>query len=474
MVNPNGSRSSSDLANRIKNRRARVAIVGLGYVGLPLAVAVAKAGFRVFGVDMDSQKVDSLARGVSYIGDVPSADVASLVQSGVFSSSDDMATLSRVHIVVICVPSPVTHNKAPDISYITTAAEQISTRLASGQLVILQSTTYPGTTEEDVRPILEASGLKAGTDFHLAFSPERINPGDRVYSIFNTPKVVGGVTPECSELARQLFSAIYGKVHVVSSPRAAEMTKLLENIFRSVNIALVNELAMLCERMGMNVWEVIEAASTKPFGYMAFSPGPGVGGHCIPVDPFFLLAKAREFDFHTKFIQLAAEINESMPQHTVGKVADALNSRGKPLRDSTVLVLGVSYKADVEDPRNSPAARIMRLLIDAGAQVIYNDPYVPVFRPSNDGSHPDPNCPNLQSVDLTDKLLDSADCVLIVTAHSCYDMERIVGQASLVVDACNGTGGVDVTNSKVFRLGVGHCAATTLSSPISVPARVGG
>lgn len=457
----NGNGNGGDMASRISDRQARVAIMGLGYVGLPLAVAIAKAGFPVFGVDMDSRKVDSLRRGESYIGDVPSADISSLVQGGGLSPSDDFATLSQVDIIVICVPTPVQHNKAPDISYITAAARQISKHLRAGQLVILQSTTHPGTTEEDVRPILESSGLRAGTDFHLAFSPERINPGDKVYSIFNTPKVVGGITPMCGELASRLFAAIYARVHVVSSPRAAEMTKLLENIFRSVNIALVNELAMLCERMNMNVWEVIAAAATKPFGYMPFSPGPGVGGHCIPVDPFFLLAKAREYDFHTKFIQLAAEINESMPQHTVTKVVDALNSLGKALRGSRVLVLGVSYKMDVEDARNSPAGPIIKLLIEMGAEVAYSDPYVPRFRPGGEESSAGANGNYLHSVGLTDDRLGSADCVLILTPHSCFNIRSIVRQASLVVDACNATGGIEASNGKVFQLGVGHASPPT-------------
>lgn len=444
-----------DLSARIEKRLARVAVMGLGYVGLPLAAALAEAGFHTVGLDIDSRRVSSLQKGKSHIGDVPSEQVASLVQSGLLRATGDMGELGAVDVIIICVPSPLQHNKAPDLSLMIAAAWQISGHLKKGQLVILQSTTYPGTTEEDILPILEKSGLKAGVDFHLAFSPERINPGDRQHNVSNTPKVVGGLTSACGELARSLLASIHPQVHMVSSPRAAEMTKLLENTFRAVNIALVNEMAMLCERMGMDVWEVIAAASTKPFGYMPFYPGPGVGGHCIPVDPFFLLWKAREYDFHTKFIELAAEINEGMPYHTASKVAEALNSRGKSVRGSRVLVLGVTYKADVEDTRNTPATRVIELLLGMGADVVYCDPYVASLSLGGDGFINKKYV--LNSVAPTDDHLASADCLVVMTPHSLYDLESIVSRSTLVVDTCNATSAIDASSARVFRLGVGNC-----------------
>ncbi len=443
-----------DLNARIEDRTAQVAVMGLGYVGLPLAVALAGAGFTTTGVDIDSQRVTSLRNCHSYIGDVSSDQLAVLVEGGLLRATTDLAELSKVDVIIICVPSPLQHNKAPDLSMMISAARQISAHLQAGQMVILQSTTYPGTTEEDILPILENSGLRAGVDFHLAFSPERINPGDKDHNVYNTPKVVGGLTPLCGELARKLLAGIYPQVHMVSSPRAAEMTKLLENTFRAVNIALVNEMAMLCERMGMDVWEVIEAASTKPFGYMPFYPGPGVGGHCIPVDPFFLLWKAREYDFHTKFIELAAEINEAMPYHTVAKVAEALNSHGKSVRGARVLVLGVTYKADVEDPRNSPATRVIELLLDMGADLSYSDPFVPSIQLGEEGYIQKRR--TLTSLPLTDGCLTSSDCVVVITAHRTFDLEDIVARASLVVDTCNATGSMEGCAARVFRLGVGN------------------
>ena len=448
------SKKRDSLQARIEDRTAKVAVMGLGYVGLPLATALATAGFHVTGLDVDSERVASLQRGESYIGDVPSAELAPLVRSGRLSASVDTAILEQVDVIIICVPSPLQRNKAPDLSYIIASARQISGHLRKGQLVILQSTTYPGTTEEDVLPILEESGLVAGVDFQLAFSPERINPGDPEHTVSNTPKVVGGISLSCGELASRLFSAIYPEVFRVSSPRAAEMTKLLENTFRAVNIALVNEMAVLCERMGLDVWEVIAAASTKPFGYMPFSPGPGVGGHCIPVDPFFLLWKAREYDFHTKFIELAAEVNEAMPYHTVGRISEALNSQGKAVKGSRILVLGVTYKADVEDVRNSPATRIIDLLQGMGAEVSYSDPYVPQLRLGDES--PPFRTRYLTAVPPADDHLSSADCLVIITPHSAFDLPRIVGQALLVVDTCNATGYMEGSVGKVFRLGVGY------------------
>ena len=448
-------RDSDSVALRVKidDRTAQIAVMGLGYVGLPLAAALARAGFPVVGIDISIERVSSLRRGESYIGDVPSLELSPLLQSGRLRATCDMGEIGNVDAIIICVPSPLQHNKAPDLSYIISSARQISGHLKKGQLVILQSTTYPGTTEEDVLPILEESGLKAGVDFHLAFCPERINPGDRKHTVSSTPKVVGGVSPICGDLACRLFEAICPDVYPVSSPRAAEMTKLLENTFRAVNIALVNEMAMLCERMGMDVWEVIAAASTKPFGYMPFFPGAGVGGHCIPVDPFFLLWKAREYDFHTKFIELAAEVNESMPYHTVSKVVEALNSRSKSIKDSHILVLGVTYKADVEDARNSPAPRVIELLLAMGADVTYSDPYVPHLQLGEDGRLARGR--RLDSAPADQDRLDWADCVVIITAHSLFDVPGIVGRARLVVDTCNATASAGEAAGKVFKLGVG-------------------
>ncbi len=341
-------------SDMLSSRTAQVAVIGLGYVGLPLAVAFAKAGFPVIGIDVDENKVAALNAGKSYIGDISDEDLRPHVASGRLRATTDYDALREADAIFICVPTPYDAQRAPDLSYIRAAAESIRPRLRPGQLVVLQSTTYPGTTEEVVQPILEASGLRAGRDFYLAFSPERIDPGNKQWSAYNTPKVVGGVDPESTRLACELLSQMGAPVHPVSSPRAAEMTKLLENIFRAVNIALVNELALLAERMGIDFWEVIEAAKTKPFGFMPFYPGAGVGGHCIPVDPYYLSWKAREYDFYTKFIELAAEVNQAMPYHAVDLVAEALSQDGRPLKNARVLVLGVAFKPDVDDPRNSP------------------------------------------------------------------------------------------------------------------------
>ncbi|MDP2936574.1 MAG: nucleotide sugar dehydrogenase [Dehalococcoidia bacterium] len=455
------------LGDRIEGRTARVAVMGLGYVGLPLVVALAKAGFPVTGVDVSPERVDAIQRGESYIGDVAQDELAPLVETGRLRATTNAAELGEADAIIICVPSPLQHNKAPDLSFIITAARQISGFLKKGQLVILQSTTYPGTTEEDVLPILEESGLKVGADFHLAFSPERINPGDKQHTVSNTPKVVGGVSALCGDLARRLFAAVHPVVHSVSSPRAAEMTKLLENTFRAVNIALVNEMAMLCERMGLDVWEVIAAASTKPFGYMPFFPGPGVGGHCIPVDPFFLLWKAREYDFHTKFIELAAEVNEAMPFHTVSKVVEALNSRQKSVKGARILVLGVTYKADVEDTRNSPATHVIELLLGMGADVGYSDPYVSRLH-LGEGGRPS-NGRRLDSVPADPDNLNWADCVVIITPHSLFDLPGIVARSSLLVDSCNATGSAGQAAGKVFKLGVGDVARDALEPSYDDP-----
>lgn len=438
------------LATKIADKTARVAVIGLGYVGLPLAAGFARAGYPVLGLDVDQRKIDALNAGRSYIQDVDSADVAAVVQAGRFVATNDYDRLRDVEAIFICVPTPFDAMKAPDLIFIEQAAQGIAPRLRAGQLVILQSTTYPGTTEEFVQPILEASGLKAGSDFYLAFSPERINPGDTHFTVENTPKVVGGLTPRCAELARSLLAQLFAHVHVVSSPRAAEMTKLLENIFRSVNIALVNELALLSERMGIDLWEVIAAAKTKPFGFMPFYPGPGVGGHCIPVDPYYLSWKAREYDFYTKFIELAAEVNQAMPYHTVDLAAEALSRQGKPLDGAGVLVLGVAFKRDIDDARNSPAERIIELLLGRGAIVTYSDPYVPHFRIGGDVFRRQPCV--LDSVELTDVALAAADCVVIVSGHRLVDYSRVLQHARLVIDTANVTAGLS-GSAHVVRVG---------------------
>jgi UDP-N-acetyl-D-glucosamine dehydrogenase len=439
------------LQQKIANKSAHVAVIGLGYVGLPLATGLGKAGFRVRGIDLDRGKVETLQKGVSYIPDVPGEDLAPLVAEGRLLATVDYDVLNEVDAVFICVPTPFNAMRAPDLSFVESAAQDIAPRLHAGQLVVLQSTTYPGTTEEFVQPILETSGLKAGQDFYLAFSPERIDPGNRQFTVENTPKVVGGVTPQCAQLAGALLAHLTPQIHLVSSPRAAEMTKLLENIFRSVNIALVNELTLLAERMNIDIWEVIEAAKTKPFGFMPFYPGPGVGGHCIPVDPYYLSWKAREYDFYTKFIELAAEVNSDMPYHTVQKVIQGLNQQSRPLKEARVLVLGVAFKPNVDDARNSPAERVIELLLKEGVQISYHDPYVPHFHVGGDvflreGVYFD-------SVPLTPEILEQADCVLIVTGHASIDYGWVVEHAQLVVDTVNATRRVGDGRAKVVRLG---------------------
>ena len=440
------------LKDKIEAREAQICIIGLGYVGLPFAVEFARLGFRVIGLDVDEKRVAAIKRGESYISDVARDRIAPLVTAGRLKATTDYGTLREADVIFICVPTPFDEMKAPDLSFIVRASEGIESHLRPGQLIVLQSTTYPGTTEEVVLPILERSGLKAGVDFHLAFSPERINPGDKVFTVENTPKVVGGLAPRCGELARALLAQLTPEVHVVSSPRVAEMTKLLENIYRSVNIALVNELALLSERMGIDIWEVIEAASTKPFGFMPFYPGPGVGGHCIPVDPYYLSWKAREYDFYTKFIELAAEVNQAMPYHVVSKISEGLNRQGKPLRGARVLILGVTFKRDVDDARNSPAQRIIELLLAQEVQVTYNDPYVPQFKIGHDVFYRDEL--TLRSVNLSEKLLAEQDCTVIVAGHTSYDYAWVVRHAPLTIDTVNATRGVSGGREKIVRIGV--------------------
>ena len=441
------------LEQKIARKTARVCVIGLGYVGLPLAVEFARAGFPVTGIDLDARKVASLAKGESYIPDVKSADVKRLVSKKKFAPTTDYDTLRDVDVIFICVPTPFDRMKAPDLQPVISATKSIAPRLRKGQLVILQSTTYPGTTEEVCLPLLETSGLRAGKDFYLAFSPERIDPGatsSQGWNVKNTPKVLGGLTPRCTALAKALLVHLTPQVYVVSSPRAAEMTKLLENIFRSVNIALVNELALLSQRMGIDIWEVIEAAKTKPFGFMPFYPGAGVGGHCIPVDPYYLSWKAREYDFYTKFIELAAETNQGMPFHVVKLVEEALNQHRKSLNGARVLVLGVAFKRDIDDARNSPAERVIELLLDRSAKVSYHDPYVPAFHVGDDVFHREQTA--LKSVPLTRRTLQQSDVVVIVTGHKKVNYRLVVADAPLVVDTANVTKGLGHAE-KITRVG---------------------
>lgn len=418
-----------------------VAIVGLGYVGLPLSMTFADAGLSVVGIDVDPAKVAAIASGESYIEDVPSEVLAPHVREGRFAASTRFADIERADAVIIAVPTPLNRNREPDLSLVEAATRAVAPHLQQGQLVVLESTTYPGTTRELMLPILAGeteSGEPArtvGTDFFLAYSPERVDPGNETYTTHNTPKVVGGMTPACVERAAGLYGKAIESVHPVSTPEAAELTKLFENIFRSVNIALVNELALLCDRMDINVWEVIDAAATKPFGFMKFTPGPGLGGHCIPIDPFYLSWKAREYDFSTEFIELAGKINSNMPYHCLRKLRKALSSRRKALNGAQVLVLGVSYKRDLGDYRESPAIKVLELLDKAGADTRYHDPFVPEIEAGH-GVQP-PSEAASRSVELTDERLRDADAVMILTDHSSIDYEHVLDVADLVVDFRN-------------------------------------
>ena len=415
------------------------AVVGAGYVGVPLAHTLAKAGRAVLLIDVSPEVVDGINRGVSHIIDVPSEELAPLVRDGQIRATTDYNEIRRADAILIALPTPLSKQREPDLSIVISAAEQISVRLRNGHLVVLESTTYPRTTREVIQPILESTGLKAGRDFHLAFSPERVDPGNGTWTTKNVPKVVGGLTPECTERAAQLYEGAVDTVHRVSTPEAAELTKLLENIYRSVNIALVNELAQLCERMEIDVWEVIEAAATKPFGFMSFQPGPGLGGHCIPIDPFYLTWKAREYDFATEFIELAGKVNENMPYYCRSLVSQALNhGRQRSLSGAKVLVLGVAYKADIGDTRESPALKLIELLRTAGAEVSYHDPHVTELPEAGLSSAP------LEPSD--------HDCVVIVTAHSGIDYDDVVERSHVVVDLRNATGQNGKASEKVWKL----------------------
>ncbi len=439
------SSASQELRQRIDSRTARVGVVGLGYVGLPLAVELARAGFHTTGIDLDPRKVAAINAGESYIPDVPAADVQRFVDAGTLRATSDYAAVADLDTINICVPTPLRKTKDPDMSFVVSSVEAIAEHLHPGMLIILESTTYPGTTEELMQPMLERTGLKAGEDFFLAFSPERVDPGNPSFQTHNVPKVVGGTTPACSELAAALYSSAISTVVPVSSPRVAEMVKLLENTFRAVNIGLVNEIALMCDKLAIDVWEVVDAARTKPFGFMPFYPGPGLGGHCIPIDPFYLSWKARQTGFEARFIELAGQVNGSMPEAVVHKIADALNSQRKALNGSHVLVVGVAYKRDIDDIRESPSLDVMKVLEEKGARVSYTDPYVPTLAARAWGGRTD-----LQSLALDAQAFADVDCVAILTDHQAVDYTDLAVQSRLVVDTRNA---VKERYAHVFRLG---------------------
>ena len=423
--------TKQDLISRFEDRTTVLGVIGLGYVGLPLAVEMARSGYRTVGFDVSEKVVAGVNSGQSHVQDVPSERLAAYVGEGLLSATTDMAQLAHCDAISICVPTPLNKIKDPDLSYVVAAAESIANTLRRGQLIILESTTYPGTTREVLLPIFEAKGLRVGEDFFLCYSPERVDPGNKVWTTKNTPKVMGGITEACLDVGRALYERIFDTIVPVESVEAAELVKVYENTFRMINIALANELAQWCEKLNVDVWSVIDAAATKPFGFMKFTPGPGIGGHCIPLDPHYLSWKMRTLAHRTRMIEVASEINAEMPAFVVRKVADALNDDGKALKGSRVLILGVAYKKDIDDLRESPAIEIMRLLQDKGSEVMYHDPFCPVIE--DDGHTPLRNLP-LRSVDLSDSVLSWADAVVIVTDHSCVDYQYVADGARLVVD----------------------------------------
>lgn len=437
------STALQSLDKKISDKNFVLGVIGLGYVGLPLSLTFLRKGIKVIGFDLDPEKIAKLEKGESYIKHIPPAELDGFYKNQQFQATADFDRLDEPDGLLICVPTPLTKSREPDLQYIVSTGQAIVKKLRPGQIVVLESTTYPGTTVEILQPILERGGLAAGQDFALAFSPEREDPGNPKYATANIPKVVGGIDEVSTAIARKLYAAALEQVVTVSSTQAAELTKLLENIFRSVNIALVNELKILCHRMDIDIWEVIHAASTKPFGYMPFYPGPGLGGHCIPIDPFYLTSKAREFDFSTKFIELAGEVNASIPYYVVQRTMEALNARRKSLNGAKVLLLGMAYKKDVDDPRESPSFKLMQLLTEKGAVVQYNDPHIPWLKPSRKYDY------KMTSLPLTEANLVSFDCVLLATDHSAYDYEDILKHASLVIDTRNAFAGLPGAREKV-------------------------
>ena len=428
---------SAALKEKIETRTARVGIIGLGYVGLPLATEFADAGFHVTGIELNQQKADSVNRGTSYVADVAGDRLGSLVREGRLSATTDFSVIRELDTINICVPTPLRKTKDPDMSYIVSACEELARHMHPGMLIILESTTYPGTTEDLVRPMLEASGLRAGEDFYLCFSPERVDPGNPNFQTKNIPKPVGGTTAACTAMGALFYSQALERVVPVTSTQVAEMVKLLENTFRMINIGLVNEIAIMCDRMGINVWEVIDAAATKPFGFMPFYPGPGLGGHCIPVDPFYLAWKTKQDGLEARFIDLAGYVNGQMPHFVVDKIQNALNDRSKPLRGSRIHIMGVAYKRNIDDVRESPALDIIHLLMRRGALVTYTDPFVPAVVIDE---------VDLRSQDASARTLSDADCVVIVTDHDAFPYKALVDQAALVVDTRNALKGIESQN----------------------------
>ena len=432
-----------ELLQKINNKTAKVGVVGLGYVGLPLAVEKANAGYQTIGFDVQDQKVEMVNKGQNYIGDVVDDELKELTEKGLLRATTDFSFIRDVDTVCICVPTPLDLYKQPDLSYVVNSTKDVAKYLHKGMIVILESTTYPGTTEEVLKPILEESGLKCGEDFFLAFSPERVDPGNKSYNTKNTPKVVGGCTAECTEIAAALYeNVLEGEIHKVSSPAVAEMEKILENTFRNINICLANEMAILCNRMGIDVWEVIDAAKTKPYGFMPFYPGPGLGGHCIPLDPFYLEWKAKEYDYHTKLIETSGIINDSMPDFVLENIMKILNKHKKALNGSKVLVMGLAYKNDIDDYRESPSFKVIELLEKNGAEVIVNDPFCDTAKYKGKTYY---------SVDWKE-VIDEADMVVITTGHSVYDYEQIVDRAKVVYDTRNATKEVVNNREKIYKL----------------------
>lgn len=437
------SELKQQLLDKINNKTAKVGVVGLGYVGLPLAVEKANAGYQTIGFDVQEQKVKMVNEGNNYIGDVVDENLKKIVDQKILRATTDFSFVKDVDTICICVPTPLDLYKQPDLSYVVDSTKSVAQYLHKGMLVILESTTYPGTTEEVLKPILEESGLKCGEDFFLAFSPERVDPGNKEFNTKNTPKVVGGCTEECTEVAAALYRNILeGDIHTVSSPAVAEMEKILENTFRNINIGLANEMAILCNRMGIDVWEVIDAAKTKPYGFMPFYPGPGLGGHCIPLDPFYLEWKAKEYDYHTRLIETSGEINDSMPEFVLDNVMKILNKSKKALNGAKVLLLGVAYKNDIDDYRESPAFKVIELLEKNGADLMVNDPYCPISKHKGKVYN---------SVDWTE-VIDDADIVIITTNHSCYDYEAIAARAKVIYDTRNATKNVVNNRDKIYKL----------------------
>ena len=451
------------LRTKLEQRNATAAVIGLGYVGLPLAMEITAAGFDVIGVDLDAAKIATLKRGKSYILDVPEKTIAGAVHAGKFTPTSDFSALAKADTVSICVPTPLSKSRDPDISFILSATEEIRKYLHRGQLIVLESTTYPGTTDELIVPELESTGLKVGSDFCVAFSPERIDPGNASFTTRNTPKIVGGITAECTEIARLFYSQFIERVIPVSSTKCAEMVKLLENTFRSVNIGMVNELALMCDLLGVDVYEVIDAAATKPFGFSPFYPGPGLGGHCIPIDPHYLAWKLKALNFQARFIGLAAEINGMMPAVVSAMTADGLNRFSKSIRGSKILILGVAYKKDVSDCRESPALDVMRLLSEKGAILSYNDPLVPTVRLG--GS-------TLKSVEASPQTIAEHDCVIILTDHSVYDVRSIVEAAKLVIDTRNATKDLRAFKDRIIKLGAGKNPPRTAHDDHEAPIEI--